>query len=126
MVTAGHPRVLLLLLLLVAAVTCGCKSLESGLTDRLIGSVTVFLHALLTDRAFLYDWRDLKNDKCIIQQQLYNGTAVDSRLCYGSTPTADDQQWLLAQRAGGMSIGCARHHVSYCMWFCFAAAARLE
>jgi len=29
---------------------------RNGLTDRLISAVTVFLHALLTDRAFLMDW----------------------------------------------------------------------
>ncbi|WIA14793.1 hypothetical protein OEZ85_003277 [Tetradesmus obliquus] len=29
---------------------------RNGLTDRLVSSVSVFLHALLTDRAFLFDW----------------------------------------------------------------------
>uniref|UniRef100_A0A383WMW8 Fucosyltransferase n=1 Tax=Tetradesmus obliquus TaxID=3088 RepID=A0A383WMW8_TETOB len=29
---------------------------QNGLTDRLISSISVFLHALLTDRAFLFDW----------------------------------------------------------------------
>jgi hypothetical protein len=34
---------------------------KNGLTDRLVSSVSVFLHALLTDRAFVFDWSGQHN-----------------------------------------------------------------
>lgn len=32
------------------------RSTQSGLTDRIMSGMSTFLHALLTDRAWLYDW----------------------------------------------------------------------
>uniref|UniRef100_A0A383WNA6 Uncharacterized protein n=1 Tax=Tetradesmus obliquus TaxID=3088 RepID=A0A383WNA6_TETOB len=89
---------------------------SAGLTDRLISSISVFLHALLTDRAFLFDWQGQHN-----LWDAYRSSYIDWRYDKHNPPEkhATSGQLLLLDFMGADRQG--RHtgpeHAVFFKWF---------
>jgi hypothetical protein len=89
---------------------------KNGVTDRLVSSVSVFLHALLTDRAFLFDWSG--------QHKLwdaYRSSFIDWQYNRANPPDKDlpADQVLLLDFMGANGEGDHRgpEHAVYYKWF---------
>ncbi|WIA19524.1 hypothetical protein OEZ85_004133 [Tetradesmus obliquus] len=89
---------------------------HNGLTDRLVSSVSVFLHALLTDRAFLFDWSG--------QHSLWDAlrsSFIDWRYDRDSPPErgvpAEQQLLLDFMGANGQGDHRGPEHAVFYKWF---------
>jgi hypothetical protein len=89
---------------------------RNGLTDRLVSSVSVFLHALLTDRAFLLDWSGRSS-----LWEAYRSSYIDWRYNTDSPPDKDAAPGsvLLLDFMGENRQGDHRgpEHAVYYNWF---------
>lgn len=63
-------------------------SYASGLGDRLISTVSVILYAVLTERAFMYDWHGKHDLKQAFQSPFIDWT-------YQPTKLGNSTQWLV-------------------------------
>jgi hypothetical protein len=89
---------------------------NNGLTDRLVSSVSVFLHALLTDRAFLFDWSGQHH-----LWDAYRSSYIDWQYDKGHPPERDlpAEQVLLLDFMGADQQGDHRSaaHAVFYKWF---------
>jgi hypothetical protein len=102
---------------------------KNGLTDRLVSSVSVFLHALLTERSFLFDWSGQHNlwdayRSSFIDWQYDKGNPSERGLPAGQVCCLTS--WVLTGRAttGAQSMPCTTVGSETRSWRMWAATPR--
>lgn len=90
---------------------------SSGLGDRLTSSIAIALYAILTKRAFLYDWRGKHN-----LWNAYRSSYVDWRYkgqdkALGSSQVLHMRMYDHSWWPGACKVGCQQGAGCDCVWF---------